>query len=71
MKNLHTDHTHVIVLDPREWTHLLFCLGTALGAARKGLCILTVDQVLVLTNKINEGNPHFRPCVIPEEQPKP
>lgn len=57
--------SHEITLSQEDFDTLLLALGMATGLCFRGGQERMAYGVIQLTNRINVGNPHFRPYEIP------
>lgn len=63
--------TVTLTMSVDDWERVLMLMGVALGGARRGLSPLDLRATLALVNRLNEGNPGFRPYEIPEPAESP
>ena len=62
----------ILTMSGEDYSSLLIYLGFAFGGAiAKGKdCPLNTDRMLALLNRLNEGNPSYRPYELPETRAK-
>lgn len=51
----------VLTMSKIDYERVLMCLGAAAGLAIQGKGPLNSRVVFELTNRLNEGNPHYTP----------
>ena len=56
---------------PDDWTQLTFVLGYAAGVAYNDPDKTRFWRIISLSNRLNQGNPHFHPYEIPAEYADP
>jgi hypothetical protein len=61
----------VLTMSREDYELLLMVMGSAFGVAKKfdgNLGLITADRVLGLTNRLNQGNPNYRPYEVAEKK---
>jgi hypothetical protein len=66
MPYIKIDDYVTLTMTPDEFTDLVLALGLATGAAGKLGDVALFWKFIGLANRINQGNPLFRPFEIPE-----
>lgn len=51
----------VLTMSVDDFERLLIVLGIALSASMNGRGMIGMREILVLSNRLNEGNPHYTP----------
>jgi hypothetical protein len=57
----------VITMTVDDWQVWLFYLGFAIGSAQQDGDRITARKLVELANRVNAGNPHYRPYQVPAE----
>jgi hypothetical protein len=58
----------ILTMSREDYERVLMVLGTAAGAAGIGRGVLSMKAVFELTNRLNEGNPHYTPYQVEEKK---
>lgn len=59
----------VLTMSRADYDRLLILLGASIvHATHGGKSLFTLDQIIGLLNRMNEGNPHFAPYQVEEKK---